>query len=194
MIARAMQPKSTVDDVAVPEKTQEEQAPSNGEVISVPDPAKNPEWSGISNELAKDFGTADPSSPMTKGQLRSSGIVQVDEPPIGLKVALSAAPPLPESADPNAQLIDAPNGALVEQITELQAQLKQERAERLGVEATVKELTLENREVREKLVVETVSAATSRAALEAREELLAHLKDEVSELRAMFTASRAAAK
>mmetsp|Transcript_26596 Transcript_26596/g.62105 ORF Transcript_26596/g.62105 Transcript_26596/m.62105 type:complete len:100 (+) Transcript_26596:150-449(+) len=81
---------------------------------------------------------------------------------------------------------------LKKQMESLQSLLKQERDERLTTEAIVKDLSLDNRNLREELSKASLAAATSKAALDAREELLQHLKEEVVELRSVAFAKKAA--
>lgn len=197
MVARALEKRDTERDTSPP--LTPKGTPEAGKTIpgmELPDPAKDPKWDGISVEMAKEFGEADPAnkSPLPKGS-RQPAVCPVDEMPIKLSIPLPveapALPSLAEALSTDLSAVTVADGTaatfshLKKQIEGLQALLKQEHDERMMTEAIAKELTGENRTLRDELAKASVVAATSKAALDAREELLAHLKEEVSELRAV---------
>jgi len=203
MVARAMEKRDTERDASPEAKAAEGPLSPRSEAagLSQPDPAKDPQWQGISGDMAKEFGEADPSSPAPR--LSGRAYTAVDEPPIKLaiKVDTPTRPSLEEALRP---VVDSKNNGLgndstaaatleqlKKQMEALQALLKQEHDERLTTEAIVKDLSLDNRNLRDELAKATLAAATSKAALEAREELLQHLKAEVVELRAVALKLRA---
>jgi len=203
MVARMMEKRVTERDMSPPAKASEaltsDEAALNG--VELPDPAKDPEWQGISGDMAKEFGEADPASPAnartSTTSARPSFAGPVDETPIKINVKVPAAPALPTLEDALSKSMAAVThdtaadsaataatlAHLKKQIEALQGLLKQEHDERVVTEAIVKELSVDNRRLRDELSKASVSAATAKAALDAREELLQHLKEEVSELR-----------
>ena len=201
MVARALEKRETERDASPVDKLPRSSlSMENGSGLLPPDPSKDPQWEGISGEMAKEFGEADPTSPATKGTHTKPGLVAaVDTPPIKLKVDTPQQPSLEEAL--SKMVVDemSKDGAtnatfdhLKKQMESLLSLLKQERDERLTTEAIVKDLSLDNRNLREELSKASLAAATSKAALDAREELLQHLKEEVVELRSVAFAKKAA--
>lgn len=165
------------------------------------DPSRDPKWEGISGDMAKEFGEASPvHARLPAAHMFTAEVKTVQPPvipvqvPVISPVQVEQMPVFPSIEEALSKKNIATNGGtndeippetFTKQIEALQSLLKHEHDQRKTAEAIAKELTVENRCLRDEIVKASAAAAGAKAALEAREELLQHLKEDVAEMRAI---------